>query len=281
MTTPLVPWSDLSVRRSQLGIRCVDASTGRPAPETITAELHARFGSRRVYPAVRGPSGVLSFHSLPRLRALEDADLGITPVPAAQSLEFALYVEDPSKRFLPVTMLVRLPRPAATSRVIDLPLFPGSLYEAPAHWAVLRAQLADRTVAAGSNDWRRFPARWAYVELAIGSTTVARAMSDHRGELTAVMPYPTDAGVTTWWVTLTARHRSLSQQELLPPRQRPRTQPPEAPELNSLLSQPAAPVVPVWGGGTGASIDFMLAAGVAPRVFTAPNRDALWLAPNP
>lgn len=149
-----------------LGVRFVDALTGRAVPQGLEARLSAGGPPARSWPAVVGPSGLCSWHDLPVAKS------------------WTLRVEDRLGRYLPCTVLVA----GSTASLQEI-----LLYAAPT-WpviveasAILRADLRVYEVHTPVADLA--PAAWAKLELLQAGTPVATGYADGAGQALVQVPW--------------------------------------------------------------------------------------------
>lgn len=180
-----------------LGLAFRDTATG----ERVGAGLHVEV-YRKTIPQARAtaqpnPSGVYVLHAAPglgasRFGAGDDAFWAAQPELAGYVVE----VSDPERRFLPFGFEAELfqrgiysfESPLAASSPPEpttVPLYTAATRKAPPGFAVLRAELWDAAADA--------PAAWAVVEARAAGRLAARGLSDERGRLALMFPYPAPA----------------------------------------------------------------------------------------
>lgn len=196
---------ETTIRRAPLGLAFLDLARAT----TVTGGLEVRtwqLGSRGpIKIGSRSPlSGIYGFRSLPGLRPFEIGERAASdwcpsppdssPPVAADDLpdmgdllqdgrppNFVVMVEDRDGRFLPMVMLMCLPK----ERLIEVPLFSGPARPTPAGQAVLRGQVWDRQAGA--------PAAWALIaaqtETDNGPAPSYAGLADEKGIFALFMPY--------------------------------------------------------------------------------------------
>jgi hypothetical protein len=109
-------------------------------------------------------------------------------------------VADPSRRYVPRRLALRLPTPASTGRVVKPALYPGACYDVPAGALALRGRVKR------GGEWMR----WVRAEAVrtADAAVVGRAHGDERGEFllllepaavnTAELEIPVDLKVTVY-----------------------------------------------------------------------------------
>ena len=189
---------DRWVTRTQLGMRLWDAQLDRPVSAGVSAVAYDEAGRHGPVRAVRGPSGILSFHGLPGMRDLEyPAADDATTSSSSSGKMFVVSAVDLERRFLPMVFRVRLPiagglvgggvfRPPPTSPPAGNGGGAACLYSAPTrpapgHVATVRAHLWDLTSDRGAGH--------AVVLLSIGTRTTT-GVADEAGNVLIIMPYP-------------------------------------------------------------------------------------------
>lgn len=181
-----------------LGLRFHDVATGASVGSGLVVTVYPANNSERRVEAFVNRSGTYVLHHAPGMRAFEqgagDDDFWNHPPP---SQPFIIEVVDRERRFQPFLFEAELP--AARGLFQWLPPFEPSppsppsatksvpLYSAPARaldsgMAVIRADLWNPQASA--------PAAWAVVEARLGGELQARGISDERGSLALIFPYP-------------------------------------------------------------------------------------------
>ncbi len=213
---PLVDVRVLEERtaRTLLGIRFWDPALDEQVRDSLVVRARREafpfspqegVGPERT--AVRTAGGVWAFHGLPGLRALErgeEPDPPASPPGAPEAARFLVSVEDARRRFLPVAFTVDLPLPyrgpwnpgleasplsAAAARCY---LFPAPNRPAGPGLAAVRAQLADADRT--GPDGGPAPAAHALVELELEGGDRWYGLTDRRGSVTVLLPWPTVTG---------------------------------------------------------------------------------------
>lgn len=247
-----------------LGLRFHDVATGAIIASGLSVTIYPANNSARRVEAFVNRSGTYVLQHAPGLRAFEggagDEDFW-THLPPPQS--FIVEVVDRERRFQPFLFEAELP--AARGLFQWLPPFEPSppsppsaaksvpLYSAPARaldsgMAVVRADLW--------NPQGNGPAAWAVLEARLGGVLQARGISDARGSIALIFPYPkpTDAPLNspvesppvnknvplleqTWELTLSAGYV---------PAAPPATKPASLPDLRATLEQLGAPPAKLW-----------------------------------
>jgi hypothetical protein len=169
---------DRVVRRAPFGVRFWDAVLGIVVADGLTVTLYPAADPSRQFRARANHAGVYVVEDLPDLRV------------ADESLPFVVEVRDDVRRFLPFSFQADLPEgrqfvlncvsPPASPGV---PLFSAANRQAPSGMAVLRADLWDAA--------NQRPAAGVLAEVRasqLGSRV--RGLSDDRGCLTIIFPYP-------------------------------------------------------------------------------------------
>lgn len=207
-----------------LGIRFWDAALDQPVAEPLSVHAWLRGTAHRPVRAVRSSGGVYAFHGLPGQAAAErPAADEEHPESVGVPREYAVAVDDPSGRYLPVAFGVTLPLgyrgeflsggvasppqaspPHAAGRAY---LFPAAGRAVPPGLAAIRADFAD--AATGE------PAPWVVLTATVGGET-RTAIADQEGRALLLVPFPTperlrqgsppvDTRDATWPVTLSVQ----------------------------------------------------------------------------
>lgn len=247
-----------------LGLRFHDVATGVSVGGGLSVTVYPANNSARRVEARVNRSGTYVLHHAPGLRAFEqgagDEDFWQN-LPAPQS--FIVEVVDREGRFQPFSFEAELP--AARGLFNWLPPFEPSppsppaaaqsipLYSAPARaldsgMAVVRADLWNAQANA--------PAAWAVLEARLGGVLQARGISDERGSIALIFPYPkpTDSPLSspvesppllnknvplleqTWELTLNAGYAPAASDAT----------PARLPDLRATLDQLNAPHAKLW-----------------------------------
>jgi hypothetical protein len=250
-----------------LGLRFHDAATGERVGGGLAVTVYpANNGARRVE-AFANRSGTYVVHHAPGLRAFEhgagDEEFW-SNLPPPQT--FVVEVVDRERRFQPFMFEAELPAPRGLfnwlSPVEASPPGGGGsipLYSAPARalssgMAVVRADLWNAQANA--------PAAWAVVEARMGGELHARGLSDERGSVALIFPYPkpTDSPLAspvssppvnknvplleqTWELTLNAGYA--------PPDDEAARKPAPLPDLRATLDQLNALPAKLWADFAG------------------------------
>lgn len=254
-------------RVAPLGLRFHDAATGENVGGGLNVTVYPANNSARRVEALVNRSGTYVLHHAPNLRAFEHGagdDEFWQNLPTPQT--FVVEVVDQERRFQPFLFELELPAPRGLFNW--LPPFESSpptsaksvpLYSAPARalrsgMAVVRADLWNAQVDA--------PAAWAVVEARLDGQLHARGLSDERGSIALIFPYPkpTDAPLAspiasppvnknvplleqTWELTLNAGYA--------PPDDDSATRPAPLPDLRAALDQLNAPPARLWADFAG------------------------------
>jgi hypothetical protein len=247
-----------------LGLRFHDAATGENVGGGLSVTVYPSNNSARRVEAFVNRSGTYVLHHAPGLqRAFEhgagDEEFWLN-LPPSQT--FVVEVVDQGRRFQPFQFEVELPAPRGLYNWLS-PFEPSPpegarsipLYSAPARalnagMAVVRADLWNAHTNA--------PARWAVLEARLDGQLHARGMSDERGSVALIFPYPkpTDSPLAspvasppvnknvplleqTWELTLNAGYAP-------PPEDDAATNPAPLPDLRATLDQLNAPPATLW-----------------------------------
>jgi hypothetical protein len=249
-----------------LGLRFHDVVTGAIIGSGLNVTVYPANNSARRVEAFVNRSGTYVLHHAPGLRSFEqgtgDDEFWENPPPPPPQ-PFIIEVIDLERRFQPFLFTAELP--AARGLFNWLPPFEPSppsppsaaksvpLYSAPARaldsgMAVIRADLWNPQANAA--------AAWAVVEARLGGVLQARGISDERGRIALIFPYPkpSDAPLSspvesppvnknvplleqTWELTLSAGY--------VAPASSPAT-PATLPDLRATLDQLNAPPAKLW-----------------------------------
>ncbi len=251
-----------------LGLRFHDAATGERVGDGLSVSIYPANNSARRVEAFANRSGTYVLHHAPGLRDFAhgagDAEFWQN-LPPTQT--FVVEVVDRYRRFQPFRFEAELPAPRGLFNWLS-PFEPsppaGSssssvpLYSAPARalisgMAVVRADLWNAQTNA--------PAAWAVVEARLDGQLHARGLSDERGSLALIFPYPkpTDSPFAsplasppvnknvplleqTWELTLNAGYA---------PQSTAATKPAPLPDLRATLDQLNAPPAVLWADLSG------------------------------
>ena len=180
-----------NVRPAPLGVRFWDGVVGTFVRDGLhVAAYPADNPSRRATGYLAG-SSTFAFRDLPGLRGFELAvgsdDPWASPLPLRP---FVVDVTDGSGRFLPSRFTVGVPHAGifspdcllADMAVGAVPLFSAAGREPPGVKVKVRAELWDLLAEA--------PAAWALVEARVGGTLIGRGVSDEKGKVVVMGPYP-------------------------------------------------------------------------------------------
>ncbi len=177
-------WDPIAGSLVNSDLQVVATSPANPA-NPVTATVNSR--------------GVYGFVHLPGLRQLEsgsgDQDYW-SHLPAAAKRDFLITVTDSTGRFQPLKLTVTAPIKglfaltcagstiAADWPASTVPLFSASTRPTPAGMAVIRSEV--QTAA-------KTPAAWAIVEALWENNVIGRGLTDARGRLALLFPYPRPA----------------------------------------------------------------------------------------
>ena len=239
-----------------LGVWFWDALTGAPVGDALDVVAWPLDVQGEPSVATRTPSGVRAFHGLAGLRRVEyplgDEDPLGAPV---QTGRFAVTVDDPSRRFSPMTLELEAPH-AGLAGPGSPPGGPVFLFSAadrafPAAFGVVRADIADRATgepaAYARVDVLVAGRRWAGVASESGAVAIGFPYPTFGGPPPASPPAPVAPGPQTWPVVVEVRFAPEALEFPLPGR---------APELTSILGQPR---VAVWPDMAGTPVDALQA----------------------
>jgi len=178
-----------------LGLRFHDAATGERVGGGLTVTVYPANNSARRVEAFVNRSGTYVLHHAPGLREFEHGagdDEFWNNLPPPQT--FVVEVVDQERRFQPFLFEAELPAPRGLFNWLS-PFEPSPpagarsvpLYSAPARalssgMAVIRADLWNAQAGA--------PAAWAVVEARLNGQLQARGLSDERGSVALIFPYP-------------------------------------------------------------------------------------------
>ena len=246
-----------------LGLRFHDAATGAFVASGLSVTVYPANNSARRVEAFVNRSGTYVLHHAPGLRAFEGGagdENFWNNLPPSQP--YVVEVVDLERRFQPFRFEAELP--SARGLFNWLPPFEPSppsppaamksvpLYSAPARrldsgMAIIRADLW--------NPVRRAPAARAVLEAWMGGALQARGISDERGSIALIFPYPkpSDAPLSSpdesppvnknvplleqaWELTLDAGYAPAS----------PPATTPSLPDLRATLDQLNAPPAKLW-----------------------------------
>jgi hypothetical protein len=251
-----------------LGLRFHDAATGGFVASGLSVSVYPANNNARRVEAFVNRSGTYVLHHAPGLRAFEggagdEAFWKNLPPPQPYIVE----VVDLERRFQPFLFEAELPserglfnwlppfEPSPPSPPVAMKSVP--LYSAPARtldsgMAIIRADLW--------NPVRRAPAAWAVLEARMGGALQARGISDERGSIALIFPYPkpSDAPLSspvesppvnknvplleqTWSLTLSAGYAPASSAETPSA-----TTTASLPNLRATLDQLNAPPAKLW-----------------------------------
>ncbi|HEX8127974.1 MAG TPA: hypothetical protein VF527_02655 [Pyrinomonadaceae bacterium] len=246
-----------------LGLRFHDAATGERVGGGLTVTVYPANNSARRVEAFVNRSGTYVLHHAPGLREFEQGagdDEFWQNLPPPQA--FVVEVVDEERRFQPFRFEAELPAPRGLFNWLS-PLEPSPpadaarsipLYSAPARplgsgMAVVRADLWNAQANA--------PAAWAVVEARLDGQLHARGLSDGRGSIALIFPYPkpTDSPLSsplssppvnknvplleqTWELTLNAGYAPTDLSAA--------AKPAPLPDLRAALDQLNAPPAVLW-----------------------------------
>ncbi|MDX6269639.1 MAG: hypothetical protein QOD28_862 [Acidobacteriota bacterium] len=246
-----------------LGLRFHDAATGERVGDGLSVTVYRANNSAQRVRAYANRSGTYVLHHAPGLREFEHGagdDEFWNNLPPPQT--FVVEVIDEERRFQPFSFEAELPAPRGLFNWLS-PAEPSSpasaqqsipLYSAPARgiqsgMAVIRADLWNAQANA--------PAAWAIVEARLDGQLHARGLSDRRGSIALIFPYPkpTDSPLAspvasppvnknvplleqTWELTLTAGYAPTDDAAA--------AKPASLPDLRAALDQLNAPPAKLW-----------------------------------
>jgi hypothetical protein len=212
-----------------LGVWFWDAATDTPIADELTVLAHPLDVAGEPTAAVRTPSGIRAFNNLPGLRRVEyplgDEDPLHNPI---QTGSFAVTVDDPTRRFLPTTVVLDAPHAGLAGLNGRVYLFSAPTRVFPPATAIVRAQLAPYARLDVVHNGRRS----AGIAAANGAVVVGFPYPPFGG---APSPSPppgtggTPPALQVWTVTLELRRDPGALVFPLPDR---------PPELASILGQP-------------------------------------------
>lgn len=251
-----------------LGLSFHDAATGERIGGGLTVTIYPANNSAQRVAAFANRSGIYVLHHAPGLRALEQGagdEAFWKNLPPTQT--FVVEVRDTERRFQPFRFEAALPAPRGLFNWVS-PFEPSPpaegnssipLYSAPARaprsgMAVVRADLWDAQANA--------PAAWAIVEARLDGQLHARGLSDERGRVALIFPYPkpTDSPLAspiasppvnknvplleqTWELTLNAGYAPADDDAA--------RNPSPLPDLRATLDQLNAPPARLWADFAG------------------------------
>ncbi|MCA1564713.1 MAG: hypothetical protein LC803_03455 [Acidobacteria bacterium] len=245
-----------------LGLRFHDAATGERVGGGLVVTVYPANNTAQRVAAFVNRSGTYVLHHAPGLRAFAHGagdDEFWNNLPPTQT--FVVEVIDEERRFQPFLFEAELPAPRGLFNWVS-PFEPSPpaggqsvpLYSAPARaprsgMAVVRADLWNAEANA--------PAAWAVVEARLDGQLHARGLSDARGSVALVFPYPkpTDSPLSsplasppvnknvplleqTWELTLNAGYAPQDDDAA--------RQPSPLPDLRAALDQLNAPPAVLW-----------------------------------
>jgi hypothetical protein len=246
-----------------LGLRFHDVTTGASIGSGLSVTIYPANNRARRVEAFVNRSGTYVLHHAPGLRAFEqgagDEDFWTHLQPPQP---FIVEVVDLERRFQPFSFEAELPSarglfnwlspfepspPSPPSATKSIPLYSAPARTLDSGMAVIRADLW--------NSQANRPAAWAVLEARLGGVLQARGISDERGSIALIFPYPkpTDAPLSspvesppvnknvplleqTWELTLDAGYAPAS----------PATTTPSLPDLRATLDQLNAPPAKLW-----------------------------------
>jgi hypothetical protein len=179
-----------------LGIRFWDGVTSNIIANSLRVVAYPQANPNLRVQGFPNQQGVYSFRNLPGLRAVENGvgedSATFWSNPPVQ-LPFVVEVSDNDQRFLPFQLTMTLPwqglfalpcvnvgtPPKPTTLV---PLFSAPARAVPGGLAVLRAELWDTTA--------NKPAAWAVMDVRVPGNQPFPGMSDEKGRIAIIFPYP-------------------------------------------------------------------------------------------
>src|SRR5262245_12424547 len=182
------------VRRTPLGLRCVDVATNAPAPAGLRITAMPLEGAGKPVAAFTTLSGVYALQGLPGLRDFEfggkEEILLSPPASPPAGREFVILIEDPQRRYLPFAMRLLLPR----ANVLQTMLFPAPGRTPAPGLMALRGSLKDAAtqLANGSAG----PAAFAHIRARYetpGDVVEYPGLADERGQYVLFLPFPNPA----------------------------------------------------------------------------------------
>jgi hypothetical protein len=255
-----------------LGLRFHDAATGESVASGLVVTVYPANNAARRVAAVVNRSGTYVLHHATGLREFEqgagdDEFWATLPQPQA----FIVEVLDGERRFQPFVFEAELPAarglyrwpspfepsppspPSVSATQSSIPLYSAPARALSSGMAVVRADMWDTQ--------RSAPAAWAVLEARIGGQLHARGLSDERGSIALIFPYPkpNDAPLAspvespprnqnvplleqTWDITLNAGYAPGP----------PGSNAPSFPDLRATLDQLNAPPARLWADFAGA-----------------------------
>ncbi|MDT7602290.1 MAG: hypothetical protein QOF61_287 [Acidobacteriota bacterium] len=259
-----------------LGVTFHDTATGLRVGSGLDVSIYAkRTPLARRAKMLANPSGIYVLHHAPALsREVEfgagDEDFW-TETNLLPPQTYVMEVVDTQRRFQPFSLEVDLPvrgifnwvspldtSPPSPQAHASIPLYSATARGAPPGMALIRAELRDATAAAPAEA----PAAWAVVEASYEGELVARGITDARGSLALIFPYPQPPTFAVaspvesppethspslfkqkWDVVISAAYVGIASGARVP----------EIPDLRATLEQLSAPPARVWSdrvGGT-------------------------------
>jgi hypothetical protein len=184
-----------------LGIRLIDIATRRVASDDLLVEAYPPQNVFKRVTGVPNRSGVWGFHRLAGLQHFEySPDDEKRWTPETQKRRFAIEVSDGQGRFLPCRIFTDVPQRVLTLEgelvspplpsLWSIPLYSSPARPVPGGLAVVRAEIYE---AEGGK-----PAAWALVEIStnvLDRTVTAQGVTDDKGRLALIFPYPEPANV--------------------------------------------------------------------------------------
>jgi hypothetical protein len=183
-----------------LGVTFHDTVTGLRVGSGLDVAIYQKTIPTSRAQMFPNPSGVYVATSAPGLSrefafgAGDDEFWSSLPAPQLYVME----VSDNERRFQPFSLEIDLPQrgifnwvspletsPPASDKPASIPLYSAPARRSPPGMAVVRADLRDAT--------RDAPAAWAIVEARYEGNLIARGMTDERGSLALIFPYPAPA----------------------------------------------------------------------------------------
>ena len=205
--------SETLIWRPPLALRPVDARTGAPVLDGLVARAWDPRTPDRVFRAISGPSGLLSWHRISGLEAWSDGR-------STSVTSTTLHVElcDTARRYLPTRFAAQAPLPDLLTWPLSggdpwIPLFASATVSTPAGHAAIRATLWDAE--------RGAPASWARLTVTVTTPSgpvLASALADANGSATVFVPWPeprltspaTPLANQTWPVSVSVRFSRMS-----------------------------------------------------------------------
>jgi hypothetical protein len=249
VSAPLLVALERVVRVAPFGLGLWDMVAGRLVTDGLSVRVFRLWNDRPAEWGQAGPnrSGVFVAHRLPWLSDLGAGTGATDPWPVlspaqpylvevrsdlGQYTPFVLHVtlpELPGMVTSPCMIALAMPEPTPASPPAEwafVPLFSAPARPVPAGMAAVRATMLDADT--------RKPAEPAVLEIRESGELIGRGISDQKGRVLAVFPYPEPTADRTWGLEIAIRYRRD-----LPRYGADPTRPPLA-ELCEIMQQPTA-----------------------------------------